>query len=222
MALRGGVTHRPLFNNGMFDFEPYFFQPDILSALCRVTAERSSTADLASAIQGAAEEMRVQAGVHSMTRSGKWCGKPADCSDRRHERDGVVLMASGSSGRGTKRSVEASDEEIQALRSQLLGRVAFHLEKELPDVVREVDAAPNATIMDLGLSSAAGLCARRPPPSRAPAFSRMSDARAPLLQVWRSKGGCAARWRLTYAAGTARLSPPPAPSGLRARGHPPP
>ncbi len=60
-------------------------------------------------------------------------------------------------GRGTKRPAEAEPGALQALRRQLLARMAFHLEREEASVVAAADEAPDATILELGLTSAAGL-----------------------------------------------------------------
>ena len=63
--------------------------------------------------------------------------------------------------RGTKRPALSETSELDALRKQLLQRMAEVMEKSEDELTTAAAAAPEATLLDLGLTSAAGVALKR-------------------------------------------------------------
>ena len=69
-------------------------------------------------------------------------------------------MADAPPERGTKRPASAEASELEQLRRRVLAQMAALSSREEAEVVAAVDASPNATILELGLTSAQGLTLR--------------------------------------------------------------
>ena len=65
--------------------------------------------------------------------------------------------SSDDAARGTKRAASSASDTLSALRSQIVGKMAGLSEKSVEELESAVEESPEATVLELGLSSAMGV-----------------------------------------------------------------